>query len=701
MRGWKQIGVWGVLAALVGLAGIESGVGQQLPASPGKSPPPSNNVPAAAGTALSEAERIARLQRSIDADQVRLDQLESSIDNPQGEYARADEAFKTLDQELADVKRELAAAQNAGRVLDVDVLRSSLAELEPRWAEARTQFQLEIEERKSQQASIATLQDKLQRDREALDRLRGNAPNETPKFPPSPTSPGAPGSATLDASRPPPATNDAGEGNSGSQPSLHPLLNNPAISGGSSSSPPEEQGTPSTGVKPEEVSPEVIKAQAEVAASSDDVRKAAEELQAIDGRVQVLDEDIANEIRLLEVAREKVEAGQAALDKLNAELEAKLAGGESIAEATRQLTTSQNGLLAAREEAQRLAIHIEELQREREVRIAERADAARILQQKQQTAEEASNELKTLTNPWSLRNILAWISDEGLKIIIILLVVVGVLWLAKLLESRLVLLLTTTSRRGGRDERENRARTLVTVGLNTLRTVVVFVGGAMVLDQMGVPIGPILGGAAVVGLAVAFGAQSLIKDYFTGFMVLMEQQYMIGDVVRIGGVDGQVEAITLRMTVLRDLEGRVHFIPHGQITTVTNLTHGWSRAVFDIPVAYKEDADRVMGVAMEICHEIKQDATFGLMIIDEPQMFGVDALADSGVVIKFALKTRPLRQWEIKREMLRRIKRRFDELGIEIPFPHRTLYVRSEDDLSGAERLLAERFASRNQGRDE
>ncbi|MCU0876754.1 MAG: mechanosensitive ion channel [Pirellulaceae bacterium] len=701
MRGWKQIGVWGVLAALVGLAGVESVVGQ--PASPDKSSQPSSNLPAANGTALSEAERIARLQRSIDADQLRLDQLQASIDDPLGEYARADEAFKTLDQELADVKRELAAAQNAGRVLDVDVLRSSLAELEPRWAEARSQFQRAIEERKSQQASIATLENKLQQDREALDRLRGNAPEEAPKVPPPSSSPAAPGSASQDPSRPQPSTNGAADGNSGSQPAppLHPLLSNPAISGGSSIPLSEEQGTPSKAATSEEVSPEVMKAQAEVASSSDDVRVAAEELQAIDKRVQSLDEDIANQVRFLAFAREKVESGEAALDKLNSELETKLAAGESIAEATRQLTAAQNGLLEAREEAQRLAIHIEELQHQREVLLGERSDSASILQQKEKAAEAASNELMALTNPWSLRNVLAWISDEGLKIAIILLVIGGVLWFARLLESRLVLLLTTTSRRGGRDERENRARTLVTVGLNTLRTVVVFVGGAMVLDQMGVPIGPILGGAAVVGVAVAFGAQSLIKDYFTGFMVLMEQQYMIGDVVRICGVDGQVEAITLRMTVLRDLEGRVHFIPHGQITTVTNLTHGWSRAVFDIPVAYKEDADRVMGVAMEICHEIKQDATFGLMIIDEPQMYGVDALGDSGVVIKFALKTRPLRQWEIKREMLRRIKRRFDELGIEIPFPHRTLYVRSEDGLGGAEQLLAERFASRNQGRDE
>jgi small-conductance mechanosensitive channel len=173
---------------------------------------------------------------------------------------------------------------------------------------------------------------------------------------------------------------------------------------------------------------------------------------------------------------------------------------------------------------------------------------------------------------------------------------------------------------------------------------------------------------------VAFGAQSLIKDYFTGFMVLMEQQYMIGDVVKIGDVAGLVERITMRMTVLRDLEGRAHFIPHGQIAIVTNMSHEWSRAVFDIGVAYKENVDRVIEVLLELGRALRADPRYEPLILDGPVMLGVDAFGDSAVVIRFNITTRPLRQWEVKREMLRRIKNRFDELGIEIPFPHRTLY---------------------------
>ncbi len=157
-------------------------------------------------------------------------------------------------------------------------------------------------------------------------------------------------------------------------------------------------------------------------------------------------------------------------------------------------------------------------------------------------------------------------------------------------------------------------------------------------------------------------------------MVLLEQQYLINDVVRIGEIVGQVERITLRMTVLRDLEGKVHFIPHGQITTVTNLTHGWSRAVFEIGVAYKESVDRVMDVLNTLSAELRRDEQYRFLILDDPVMLGVDALADSAVVIKFYIQTRPLQQWTIKREMLRRIKNEFDRLGIEIPFPHVTIY---------------------------
>jgi small conductance mechanosensitive channel len=206
----------------------------------------------------------------------------------------------------------------------------------------------------------------------------------------------------------------------------------------------------------------------------------------------------------------------------------------------------------------------------------------------------------------------------------------------------------------------------------------------MILTEVGVNIIPLMGGAAVLGLAVAFGAQNLIRDYFYGFMILMENQYTINDVVKLGDVSGQVERITLRVTVLRGLDGTVHFVPNGEITRVSNLTHEWSRALFDIPVAYKEDVDQVMSELIELAKELRRDPEYRGLILEMPEMLGVDEFSDSAIVIKFLVKTRPLKQWTVKRELLRRIKKRFDELGIEIPFPQRTIYHRYSD---GTERL--------------
>jgi small-conductance mechanosensitive channel len=187
-----------------------------------------------------------------------------------------------------------------------------------------------------------------------------------------------------------------------------------------------------------------------------------------------------------------------------------------------------------------------------------------------------------------------------------------------------------------------------------------------------------MGGAAVVGLAVAFGAQNLVRDYFTGFMILLENQYDINDVVKIAGVAGLVERITLRVTILRDLEGVVHFVPNGQITTVSNLTHGWSRVVLDIGVAYKEDVDRVMKAIADVGKEVRYDPNFRHLILEDLEVLGVDAFTDSAVIIKAIVKTRPLQQWTVKRAMMRRLKKKFDELGIEIPYPHRKIFHQYE-----------------------
>jgi small-conductance mechanosensitive channel len=275
---------------------------------------------------------------------------------------------------------------------------------------------------------------------------------------------------------------------------------------------------------------------------------------------------------------------------------------------------------------------------------------------------------------WSFAKFVSWLQEHGLSIVIVLVVMTGILWIANLLHRRLVRLLAGYSNRGSQYEQENRARTLVGVMHNSLRTAVIAVGCLTILEEIGVPVGPLLGSVAVVGVAVAFGAQSLVKDYFTGFLVLLEQQYIIGDVVKISGnnfsgLTGQVEQITLRVTILRDIEGAAHFIPHGQMTVVSNLTHGWSQAVFDMSVACEEHVDRVREEFFALAGALREDPMYGPMVLNDPEMLGVDSLGDTTFSVKFALRTLPLKRWEVRREMLRRIKERFDALKIRVKVP--------------------------------
>ena len=222
--------------------------------------------------------------------------------------------------------------------------------------------------------------------------------------------------------------------------------------------------------------------------------------------------------------------------------------------------------------------------------------------------------------------------------------------------------------------REQRAQTLASLLGNVALVAIVIVVALTVLDILLDNIGPILASFGIIGLAISFGAQSLVKDVISGTFMLMEGQFGIGDVVRVSDVSGAVEKITLRTTVLRDVEGVVHIIPNGEITRVSNLTKAWSRAVLNIGVAYREDVDRVMDVLRDLVREFHADPEWGALLLEEPQVPGVESLGDSAVVIRVSAKTLPLKQWDVARELRRRIKKRFDHEGIEIPFPHTTMY---------------------------
>lgn len=216
----------------------------------------------------------------------------------------------------------------------------------------------------------------------------------------------------------------------------------------------------------------------------------------------------------------------------------------------------------------------------------------------------------------------------------------------------------------------------------------------VVLNEIGIEIGPILASVGVLGLAVGFGAQNLVRDVISGFFFILENQVRVGDVAIINGTGGAVEQINFRTIVLRDLAGTVHVFPNGTVNTLANMTRDWSAYVFDIGVAYKQDTDQVIDLLRKVADDMRKDDKFGLLILDEVEIFGVDQLADSAVVIKGRIKTLPVKQWEVGREYLRRVKRAFDEHGIEIPFPHRSLYI------GEATKPLAVRLLERSGKRD-
>ena len=269
--------------------------------------------------------------------------------------------------------------------------------------------------------------------------------------------------------------------------------------------------------------------------------------------------------------------------------------------------------------------------------------------------------------------ITAWLTTSGIKIIGILIGLVilsqisrwSVGWVERLIPEKDPVQAA---------EVKKRAQTLGNTLRDALLVIFSFVALLMILGELGIQLGPLLATAGIGALAIGFGAQSLVKDVINGFFIILENQYRIGDAIDVAGVSGLVESLTLRRTVLRDLEGRVHIIPNGEIKIVSNLSKEWARSVLDIGISYREDLDRITDVLSRIGKEMESDERFKEALLEPLQILGVERFGESQLVIRMAVKTAPLKQWEVSRELRRRIKNRFGEEGIQIPYPHRILF---------------------------
>lgn len=284
------------------------------------------------------------------------------------------------------------------------------------------------------------------------------------------------------------------------------------------------------------------------------------------------------------------------------------------------------------------------------------------------------NSIKSHFEAWSAK-LLPWFLHHGLKIILILILAYLANKILLKLIDKAVRIAVVTDPFSSPDAEKKREDTLISIFSATLRTVILIIVGMMGLQEVGVEIGPLLAGAGIVGLALGFGGQYLIRDLISGLFIILENQYRIGDVVTFDSTGGLVEKITLRMTTIRDQDGTVHHIPHGEIKKVSNLSKNFSRVNLNIGISYDSDLEKVIALVNEIGAEMAADDFWKEAIIKAPQFLRVNDLGESSIIIKILGETTPLRQWEVTGELRKRILITFRQKGIEIPFPQTVVHL--------------------------
>lgn len=263
---------------------------------------------------------------------------------------------------------------------------------------------------------------------------------------------------------------------------------------------------------------------------------------------------------------------------------------------------------------------------------------------------------------------------SAIKIAVIIAIVLGLLFILRRIIPKLIMARLPRVREESPEQLTQRSQTLSRVVIQVVSSIVWIVAILMILSVAGINVTPILAAVGVAALAVGFAAQNIIRDYIHGFFIVMEDWYRVGEVATVSGIGGLVDNITLRRTVLRDVNGTMHVIPNSKIELASNMTRDWARVNLNVTVAYKENLDRVFGVINEVGSGLKDDPAWGEHLLTAPQVTRIDNLGDHGVEIKILADTKPMQQWALMGELRRRLKDRFDQEGIEIPWPHTKVY---------------------------
>ena len=269
---------------------------------------------------------------------------------------------------------------------------------------------------------------------------------------------------------------------------------------------------------------------------------------------------------------------------------------------------------------------------------------------------------------------LSAIVNGAIQIAIIVVTAIVLTFVARWLVPKLIQARLPKIREESPDELAMRSKTLSRIAIQVVTVIIWVLAVIMILSQLGVEIAPLLAGIGVAALAFGFAAQNIIRDYLHGFFIVTEDWYRVGEVAVIQGASGIVETMTLRRTVLRDINGTLHIFPNSRVEQASNMTRDWSRVNLDITVAYKENLNNVVRIINEVGMELKNDTNWGQDLLTTPEVLRVNSLGDHGVEIKILADTKPMRQWALMGELRKRLKERFDDEEIEIPWPHTKVY---------------------------
>jgi len=284
--------------------------------------------------------------------------------------------------------------------------------------------------------------------------------------------------------------------------------------------------------------------------------------------------------------------------------------------------------------------------------------------------------LTTLSN--IIRNITPWFFDHSIKIVAIIIIAYLIRKFVGIFIKKIIRKIIVSDHFLTKEAEIKREDTLISIFNVSLGILIWLLAFLMILQEIGIAIGPLLAAAGIAGLAFGFGGQYLIRDLISGLFIIMENQYRIGDVVCFDGTCGLVEDISMRMTTLRDLDGTVHHVPHGEIKKVSNLSKQFARVNLNMGIAYNSNLEQVISVVNKVGHELANDPAWKEFILKPPQFLRINDFGDSAIVIKILGDTKPLKQWDVTGELRKRLKIAFDQEGIEIPFPQRVIYQRSK-----------------------